>query len=209
MSNVLVINSSAALAGSVSKLLVDDVVAKLRLRDPQLHVVSRDLGHAPVPHLTPDAAAGMRSPEPANDAQRAAQTLSNTLIAELQAADTIILGVPMYNFGMPSTLKAWFDYVLRAGFTFRYGPAGPEGLVTGKRAIVVLSRGGLYTEGPFMPMDSQEPHLRNLLGFMGIKDVTFIRAERLAYGPEMRDQAIGAAQGEIGRWVETAYAQAA
>lgn len=209
MSNVLVINSSAALEGSVSKLLVDDAVARLRLRDPQMTLVSRDLGHAPIPHLTPDAATGLRTPEPANDAQREAQTLSNTLIAELQAADTIILGVPMYNFGIPSTLKAWFDYVLRAGVTFRYGAAGPEGLVTGKRAIVVLSRGGLYSEGPAQGMDGQEPHLRTMLGFIGIKDVTFIRAERLGFGPEMRDQAIGNAQGALGRWVDETYSQAA
>ena len=105
----------------------------------------------------------------------------------------------MYNFGIPSTLKAWFDYVLRAGQTFRYTEAGPEGLVTGKRAIVVESRGGLYSQGPAQAMDSQEPHLRTLLGFIGITDVAFVRAEKLGFGPEARDEAVGAAQAELAR----------
>ena len=100
----------------------------------------------------------------------------------------------MYNFGISSTLKTWFDYVLRAGATFRYDESGPEGLLKGKRAIVIESRGGLYSEGPAQVMDAQEPHLRTLLGFIGITDVTFVRAEKLAFGPEAREQAIGAAR---------------
>jgi FMN-dependent NADH-azoreductase len=98
----------------------------------------------------------------------------------------------MYNFGMPSSLKAWFDYVLRAGITFSYSESGPEALLRGKHAMVILSRGGLYSGGPAQAMDSQEPHLRNLLAFMGITDVTFVRAEKLAFGPEAREQAIDA-----------------
>ena len=90
----------------------------------------------------------------------------------------------MYNFGMSSTLKAWFDHVLRAGVTFRYTANGPEGLMTGKKAVVIESRGGFYSEGPGAAMDGQEPHIRTLLGFMGITDVTFVRAEKLAFGPE-------------------------
>ena len=105
----------------------------------------------------------------------------------------------MYNFGIPSTLKAWFDHVLRAGVTFRYTEAGPEGLLKGKRAIVIESRGGFYSEGPAQAMDSQEPHLRTLLGFIGITDVTFVRAEKLAFGPEAREQAIAAARAELER----------
>jgi FMN-dependent NADH-azoreductase len=99
----------------------------------------------------------------------------------------------MYKFGMPSTLKAWFDHVLRAGITFRYSQAGPEGLLEGRKAIVIESRAGLYSEGPAAAMDSQEPHLRTLLGFMGIGDVTFVRAEKLAFGPDSAAASIEAA----------------
>ncbi|MEA3037953.1 MAG: FMN-dependent NADH-azoreductase, partial [Sphingomonadales bacterium] len=109
----------------------------------------------------------------------------------------------MYNFGMPSTLKAWFDHVLRAGITFRYSEAGPEGLVTGKKAIVVEARAGLYSEGPAAAMDSQEPHLRTLLGFMGIDDVTFVRAEKLAFGPDAAAAAIAEAIGALESFAET------
>ena len=190
MSTVLVLTSSALGEESVSNQLVQDAVAALRSQDPGLRVVTRDLGGSPIPHITLDSATALRGAEPANAAQAAAQALSNELIAELEAADTVVIGAPMYNFGIASTLKSWFDYVLRAGVTFRYGESGPEGLLKGKRAIVILSRGGLYSEGPAQTMDSQEPHLRTLLGFIGITDVTFVRAEKLAFGPEVREEAI-------------------
>src|SRR5262249_6787979 len=114
MSTVLVLNSSASGQASVSRQLVQDAVTQLRAQHPQVRVVERDLDAAPLPHLTQDAAAGVRG-EPANPAQAAARDRSDTLIGELQAADTIVIGAPMYNFGIPSTLKAWFDHVLRAG----------------------------------------------------------------------------------------------
>ncbi|MFC5506538.1 MULTISPECIES: FMN-dependent NADH-azoreductase [Hyphomicrobiales] len=199
MSHLLVINSSAAGAASVSKQLIDETVARLRAADPALVVVERDLGANPVPHLTIDSTAAIRGAEPANDAQRAAKALSDSLVAELKAADTLIIGAPMYNFGIPSTLKSWFDHVLRAGVTFKYGESGPVGLLEGKRAIVVESRGGLYSSGPTQALDSQEPHLRTMLGFIGIKDVTFVRAEKLGYGPEAREQAINDAKAELAR----------
>ncbi len=199
MSHLLVINSSAAGAASVSKQLIDETVARLRAADPALVVVERDLGANPVPHLTTDSTAAIRGAEPANDAQRAAKALSDSLVAELKAADTLIIGAPMYNFGIPSTLKSWFDHVLRAGVTFKYGENGPVGLLESKRAIVVESRGGLYSSGPTQALDSQEPHLRTMLGFIGIKDVTFVRAEKLGYGPEAREQAINDAKAELAR----------
>jgi FMN-dependent NADH-azoreductase len=199
MATVLVLNSSATGEASVSRLLVQEAVERLTDEDPDLRVVTRDLGANPVPHLTLDSATALRGGTPANDAQAAALGLSNELISELKAADVVVIGAPMYNFGIPSTLKAWFDYVLRAGQTFRYTEAGPEGLVTGKRAIVVESRGGLYSQGPAQVMDSQEPHLRTLLGFIGITDVAFVRAEKLGFGPEARDEAVGAAQAELAR----------
>lgn len=194
MSTVLVVTSSALGEASVSNQLVEDTVAGLRSQQPDLQVISRDLGKSPISHLTLDSATAIRGAEPANAAQAEAQALSNALIDELRAADVIVIGAPMYNFGIASTLKTWFDYVLRAGVTFRYGEAGPEGLLKGKRAIVIESRGGLYSEGPAQVMDAQEPHLRTLLGFIGITDVTFIRAEKLAFGPEVREQAIDAAR---------------
>lgn len=199
MSHLLVINSSAAGAASVSKQLIDETVARLRTADPALVVVERDLGANPVPHLTTDSTAAIRGAEPANDAQRAAKALSDSLVAELKAADTLIIGAPMYNFGIPSTLKSWFDHVLRAGVTFKYGEKGPVGLLEGKRAIVVESRGGIYSSGPTQALDSQEPHLRTMLGFIGISDITFVRAEKLGYGPEAREQAINDAKAELAR----------
>jgi FMN-dependent NADH-azoreductase len=209
MSIVLVLNSSAVGEASVSKQLVRDAVSRLRSQDSSLRVVTRDIGENPIPHLTIASANALRGAEPSNPAEAAAQALSNELIAEVSAADIVIIGAPMYNFGIPSTLKAWFDHVLRAGVTFRYSETGPEGLMKGKRAIVVMSRGGFYSEGPTQVMDSQEPHLRTLLGFIGITDVSFVRAEKLAFGPETRDEAIGAAHAELGRLAQGQLPQAA
>jgi FMN-dependent NADH-azoreductase len=197
MSTVLVLNSSALGNASVSRQLTDAAVARLRSQNPDLVVVTRDLGETPIPHLTNDGATAIRGAEPANAAQATARDLSNELIDELKSADIIVIGAPMYNFGIPSVLKSWFDHVLRAGVTFRYTETGPEGLVTGKRAIVIESRGGFYSEGPAQSFDSQEPHLRTLLGFIGITDVTFIRAEKLAFGPEAREQALGSAHAAL------------
>lgn len=192
MSKVLVIKSSASGDASVSNHLVEAAVGELRRRDPRLEICERDLGAAPVPHLAAEGVAGLRG-TPQTAAEAATSALSDELIAELRAADTLVIGAPMYNFGIASTLKAWFDHVLRAGATFRYTETGPEGLLQGKRAIVVLTRGGLYSEGPAQPMDAQEPHLRTLLGFIGITDVTFVRAEKLAFGDEARTAAISEA----------------
>jgi FMN-dependent NADH-azoreductase len=209
MSTVLVLTSSALGQSSVSNLLVRETVSQLRKQEPGLKVITRDLGTDPIPHLTIDSAAALRGAEPANAAQAQAQSLSNDLISELQAADTLIIGAPMYNFGMASTLKAWFDYVLRAGITFSYTEAGPQGLLNGKRAIVIETRGGLYSAGPAQMMDSQEPHLRNLLSFIGIGDVTFIRAEKLAFGPDAREQAITVAKAQLGQAARREYSLAA
>ena len=210
MSKVLVLNSSALGGSSVSNQVVQDAVVELRARDPGLVVTVRDLGANPVPHLNSDSASALRGAAPTNEAQTIAQELSDTLIAELKAADTIVIGAPMYNFGIPSTLKAWFDYVLRAGITFRYTEAGPVGLLEGKRAIIIESRGGYYSEGATKVLDSQEPHLKTLLGFVGIKDTTFIRVEKLAFGPEARQQALDGARAQLGQlFTENQYMRAA
>jgi len=131
------------------------------------------------------------------------------LIEELRAADLIVVGAPMYNFGMASTLKSWFDHVLRARVTFRYTENGSEGLLGGKRALVIETRGGVYSEGPAAAMDSQEPHIRTLLGFMGITDVRFVRVERTGFGPEAVAEAIGAAESELADLARASFALAA
>jgi FMN-dependent NADH-azoreductase len=186
MKTVLVINSSAAREGSVSRTLVEETVERLIEANPFVKVLRRDVGQNPVPHLSVDTLNGVRG-TPATPAEQDARKLSDELIAELRAADTIVIGAPMYNFGVTTGLRGWFDYVLRAGETFSYSAAGPKGLLEGKRVIVIESRGGLYSEGPATAYDFQEPYLRHLLGFIGLTDVTFVRAEKIGYGPESRD----------------------
>jgi FMN-dependent NADH-azoreductase len=196
MSNLLVITSSLGGEGSVSNLLVEHAVSEILSNSPHAQVVRRDLAVDAVPHLTPATVSGVRA-EAATAAEHEARALSDTLISELKAADVIVIGAPMYNFSIPSTLKAWFDHVLRAGVTFSYSEAGPKGLLEGKRVIVVEARGGLYSEGPAQAVDFQEAYLRHLLGFIGLTDVTFVRAEKIGYGPEAREEAIAGARSEI------------
>jgi len=196
MPNLLVIQSSASASASVSRQLVEETATRFLAAAPGAQLIRRDLDADPVPHLTSESLAGVRgTPETAE--QNAARKLSDELIGELKAADTIIIGAPMYNFSIPTTLRAWFDYVLRAGETFSYSEAGPKGHLTGKRAIIIASRGGLYSEGPAKAADFQEPYLRQLLGFIGITDVTFVYAEKIGFGPDARAAAIEGAKAEI------------
>lgn len=208
MKSLLVINSSAAREGSVSRTLVDDAVSQLTEAYPGAHVVRRDLGESPIPHLSTDTLAGVRG-VPATAAEQRARALSDELIAELRAADTVVIGAPMYNFGVTTGLRAWFDYVLRAGETFSYSEAGPKGLLPGKRVIVIESRGGLYSEGPAQAVDFQEPYLRHLLGFIGITDVTFVHAEKIGYGPEARVASLAHARQHIAGLAGNALSAAA
>jgi FMN-dependent NADH-azoreductase len=196
MNSLLVINTSAAREDSVSRRLVEETVAKLLEVYPAARVTRRDLGAQPVPHLSVDTLGGIRG-VPATPAEVQARALSDELIAELRAADTVVIGAPMYNFGVTTGLRAWFDYVLRAGETFSYSEAGPKGLLPGKRVIVIESRGGLYSEGPAKAIDFQEPYLRHLLGFIGITDVTFIHAEKIGFGPEARSASLAQASTRI------------
>ena len=187
--NILVISSSANGDASVSSQLAGRFVDSVREHNPDATIVTRDVGANPLPHLTRHTVAAIKG-EPSTPAELEARALSDELVAELQDADVILIASPMYNFGISSTLKSWFDHVARAGVTFRYTEAGPEGLLKGKKAVVIESRAGFYSEGPAAVMDGQEPHLRNLLGFIGLDDVTWIRAEKLAFGPEAAGQAI-------------------
>ena len=197
MNNILILDSAATGESSVSRRLTRAAAEALVARDPDAHIILRDVGSNPIPHLTAETVPAIRAGIVETEAAREALELSDALIAELKAADLIVIGAPMYNFGMPSTLKAWFDHVLRARVTFRYTGDGPEGLLTGRRAVVVETRAGVYSDGPAAAMDSQEPHIRTLLGFMGIDDVTFVRAEKLAFGPEAAEAAIGDALGQL------------
>lgn len=207
MKNILKIQASLHGADGQSSRLADAYVAELLKRNPGSRVVTRDLVASPVPQLTLARFQAFRTdPDARTDAQRADVAESDALIAELHAADVIVFAVPMYNFNVPTALHNYFDHIARAGVTFRYTEAGPEGLLTGKSAIVALTRGGLYSEGPAQAMDSQEPHLRTLLRFIGITDVSFVRAERLALGEELRAAAIGAAEGELSRVLQQAAA---
>jgi FMN-dependent NADH-azoreductase len=208
MSNILVLNSSVLGYASVSRVLVEEAVTRLADLHPGAMIVRRDLGAAPIPHLTAATVAGVRG-EPVTDSELTARALSNELIAELRNADTIVIGAPMYNFSISTGLRAWFDYVLRPGETFSYSEAGPQGLVKGKRVIVIESRGGLYSQGPAKAIDFQEPYLRHLLGFMGLTDITFIHAEKIGFGPEARETALCVAKGKISAVVVETLAEAA
>ena len=196
MNNVLIVTSSALGSSSVSKRIADEYETLLRRAHPDATIVRRDVGSEPIPHLTAETVGAIRG-TPQTEAGRATLALSDELVAELRNADLIVIASPMYNFGISSTLKTWFDHVLRAGVTFRYTDAGPEGLLKGKKAVVIESRGGVYSDGPAATMDSQEGHLRGMLGFIGIEDLTFIRAERLAFGPEVAEASIATAVAEL------------
>ena len=208
MSRILVVNSSISGEASVSRVLVADTLAALVAVDPAAQVVRRDLAADPIPHLLPHTMAGVRAVAK-TDAEVAARDLSDALIAEVQAADIIVIGAPMYNFSLGTTLRAWLDHVIRPGVTFAYVDGAPKGMVTGKKVIVVESRGGLYSEGPAAAIDFQEGYLKHLLGFIGVTDVTFIRAEKIGYGPQARDAAITGARAEITRGVGAAVPLAA
>lgn len=189
MRNALVITSSAQATSSVSSQLAGAFEAQLEDAFPGIRIVRRDVGLDPIPHLTAETVGAIRG-TPETPAELEARALSDALVGELQQANLIVIASPMYNFGMSSTLKTWFDHVLRAGVTFRYSEAGPEGLLKNKKAVVIESRAGLYSVGASAAMDSQEPHLRTLLAFMGIEDVNWIRAEKLAFGPEAAQRSI-------------------
>jgi len=208
MKNALIVTSSAQAEASVSSRLAREFEARLRTLHPGIAVVRRDVGAEPVPHLTAATVTAIRG-EPATAAEAAARALSDALVGELQAADLVVIASPMYNFGMSSTLKAWFDHVLRAGATFRYTEAGPEGLLKDKKAVVIESRGGLYSEGDAAAMDGQEPHIRTLLGFMGVEDVVFVRAESLAFGADAARASIAGAGQRLDRLADRALPLAA
>jgi len=188
MKNILLIQSSPRGNESFSQQVAYSLVNDLKAHHPDAKVLVRDLAANPPPHVGLPFITGMYAPpEHRTPEQAKAIALSDALIDELFAADTVVIAVPMHNFTLPSTLKAWIDHVARAGRTFNYGAHGPEGLLKGKRAILVLARGGVYSSGPTKPLDFQEPYLRAVLGFLGITDISTVHVEgaaNRAIGPE-------------------------
>jgi len=179
--NILQINSSLRGNQSESTRVTNAVVAKLAAANPGATVTVRDLGANPHPVLDEAALGALFTPADQRTPEQAARVaLDDALIAEAQAADVIVLGAPMYNFGMPIQLKAWFDAIARAGVTFRYTENGPEGLLKGKKVVVATARGGIYPADA----DPQVPHIRMLLNFLGLTDHTFIHSPAQAMGPE-------------------------
>jgi len=198
--NILQVNSSARVfengVGSVSTRLAGELVSALQAADPDARLVVRDLARQPHPALDETALQALFTPPEARSPEQAARVaLDDALIAEVQAADVLVIGAPMYNFGVTSQLKHWIDAISRARVTFRYTAQGPEGLLTGKTVYVVLSRGGRYRD---TPTDSQVPYLRTVLGFLGMTDVHFIYAEGLAMGPDSEAAALADARQQIG-----------
>ena len=196
MGTLLFVSSSLMGDKSQSRQVAADYLAAARAANPGLMVVERHLTPDNIPHLGMDALAGFgATPDARTAAQTAAVKLADTIIEEVEAADTIVLAVPMYNFSVPSTLKAWLDHLARAGRTFKYTANGPEGQLKNKRVIVVESRGGFYTgDSPAKAMDFQEPYLRAFFGFLGITDVSFVQVEGQAIGPDVAAKGLAAAK---------------
>jgi FMN-dependent NADH-azoreductase len=202
MTRILQINSSLYSSGGQSSRLADEFVAKLLDANPGAKLTLRDLAREPVPHLDAERfAAFTTKPEQRSAAQNAVVEYSDALIDELKRAEVLVLGLPMYNFGVPSQLKAWIDHIARAGETFRYTAKGPVGLLTGKKAYVFATRGGLYAG---TSADTQTEYIRLFFAFLGITDVDFVYAEGLAIDGSSKQIALLGAQRAINRLVPEA-----
>jgi FMN-dependent NADH-azoreductase len=188
--HILHIISSPRKGASASIQLGNGILEQLQAINPGSTVQVRDLASNPFPHLEEAKLQSFFTPaESRTPEQQEAARHSDEAIAEVQAADVIVIGAPLYNFGIPSTLKAWIDHIARAGITFRYTESGPEGLIKGKKVYVAMSSGGIYSEGPSASYDFVAPYLQAVLGFLGMTDVTVIRAEGLAL-PGVQDTAV-------------------
>jgi len=198
MTTLLQINASINHSKGHSSQLADQFVAAFRERNPDAKIVLRDVAAAdPVPHLDAERfGAFITGSEERNPAQHAVVAYSDNLIAELKQADVIVFGLPMYNFGVPSQLKAYFDHIARAGVTFKYTDKGPVGLLTGKKVFVFAARGGLYAGSP---LDTQSSYVRDFLRFLGMTDVEFVYAEGLAISPQSKEAGLAKAAADIAR----------
>jgi len=195
---LLHLDSSILGQNSVSRQLTAAVVDAVRQKHAAVSVSYRDLAAQPIAHLSGEIiGANFTAEADWTDTQRQESALSNALIEEFLASDVLVIGAPMYNFSIPSQLKSWVDRVAAAGRTFKYGANGPEGLAGGKKVVIVSSRGGVYSTEQGQLMDFQEDYLRTVLGFLGITDVAFIRAEAVNMGEDKRATAIHAAKDAI------------
>lgn len=191
MTTLLHINSSVRSTGSISRQLTGEFIEKWKRAHPETRVIERDLSAHPIPHLNEQMMGAFFTPPEQRSAEQAAIVkLSDELVEELFAADVIVIGAPMYNFTVASSLKAWIDHIARAGLTFNYTASGPVGLVHDKKIYVFTSRGGVYSEGAGKSMDFHETYLRGVLGFMGMKDVVFIHTEGLSMGQDTAERAV-------------------
>lgn len=196
MTHILQIKTSLNGDQSASSTLADDTLSALLDEHPDARITRRDLGKDPIPHLDSDAVyAFFNADGPLGERQKAALALSDTLIEEIKQADILVLGVPMYNHGIPSPLKAWFDHIVRARVTFRYAEDGSYiGYLTGKKAIILASRGGFYANTDH---DGQTEFLKGILAFVGITDSRFVYAEGMAIGEAQASSALAKAKSEI------------
>jgi len=195
MTTILQINSAARSQGATSTLLVNELTEKLQQTNPGAQVVVRNLQAEPLPHLDDSILGAFFTPADQRTPEQAAiSARSEALIAELQAADIVVIGAPMYNYGVSSQLKTYFDFISRAGITFRYTADGAEGLVKGKKVFVVTARGGKYLG---TPNDSLTPYLQIFLGSLGMTEVNFIYAEGVAMGPDAASAALAGAREAI------------
>ena len=195
MSSILLVTSSPRGDESLSTRIATEFVDKLKAQNPDSAIVVRDLGTDPIPHLNTISTSAIRKPADARNPEEAvAADYSDKLVAELLAADTVVLSTGLINFNIYSTLKSWIDNVARAGMTFRYTEQGPVGLATGKKVYIVLAAAGVYSDGPAAGMNHAVPYLKTVLGFMGMTDVEVIYVEGMAFGPEAAEKAIAAAQ---------------
>lgn len=194
--NLLFVSSSLFNGQSKSREIAGEFISGWQRNNPSGRVVERALAPSNIPHLSGETLAALgKTPETRTKDEQAAVAFADSLIAEVEAADTIVLAAPMYNFSIPTTLKAWIDHIARAGRTFRYSAQGPEGLLKNKKVIVVASRGGFYgADAPAAGMNHQETYLRTVLGFLGLNDVTVIEVEGQAIGPEVAAKGLEAAR---------------
>jgi len=194
MKNVLLLTSSPRGEAAFSTQVATELAQKIE----GANLTTRELWRDNFPHITPDFIGAIHTPEDGRTPEQSAlAAISDELIAELKAADIVIIASGMINFAIPSTLKAWIDYVVRSGETFNYDANGLEGLVKGKQTVLVLATGGIYSEGPMAPMNFQEPYLRTVLGFIGLTEVETVLIEGSNLGPDVAAKALASAREKV------------
>ncbi|MDK1376461.1 MULTISPECIES: NAD(P)H-dependent oxidoreductase [unclassified Sinorhizobium] len=204
MTNILVLTSSPRGAEGLSTRFATEIADGLKARSGGTLTI-RDLAANPLPHITPAYIHGRtQPPETRTPEQAEAVGLAETLVKELQAADVIVIGSGMINFGLSTQLKTWFDHVVWPGVTFSYGEAGAQGLLAGKKVYLVTAAGGVFSEGSYAPFDFQTGYLQHLLGFIGLTDVELVRVEGTVFGPDAANAAISATEVQVRTVLERA-----